>query len=577
MAALRRDDLAAALAAYAGVLAASPDDVEALLNCAVIHGRSGNPDEAGRLLERVLALAPDQPVAHANVAKLALDGHDWKRAEAAARRAVTLAPAMASGHGNLAVALKKQGNWDEAAAIVEAGLARCPGDSALIMLEGELRQRVGDIDGAIAAYRRAAPTPANLSSLVAAHNYGAEPTREECFALHRAWAARFEPALGAVLPPAGPPAEGRLRVGYVSPDLRDHSVAFFIEPVLAGHDRAAVEVFCYASVARPDAVTARLARLADHWRDVASLGDEALARLIRRDRIDLLVDLAGHTLGNRLPVFAMRPAPVQANWIGYPNTTGLAAIDFRLTDAECDPPGAEAFHTERLVRLPGGFLCYRPPPDAPAAVTPPADRPFTFASYNAVAKIGPACIAAWSAILRQRRDARLRLKAVELDGAATRRRLLRAFAAHGVGAERLELRPLIASRREHLASYADVDLALDSFPYNGTTTTCEALWMGVPVLSLRGESHAGRVGASLLRQIGLEELIADDLDAYVATALALAGPDGRTRRQGWWTGLRAAMAARPLCRPALFVPALEQAYRAMADERRAAIGDAKFT
>ncbi len=189
MAALRRDDLATALAAYAGVLAAAPVDVEALLNCAVIHGRSGNPDEAGRLLERVLALAPDHPIAHANLAKLALDGHDWKRAEAAARRAVQLAPAMASGHGNLAVALKKQGNWDEAAAIVEAGLARCPGDSALMMLEGELRQRVGDISGAIAAYRRAAPTPANLSSLVAAHNYSTEPTREECFALHRVWAA----------------------------------------------------------------------------------------------------------------------------------------------------------------------------------------------------------------------------------------------------------------------------------------------------------------------------------------------------------------------------------------------------
>jgi predicted O-linked N-acetylglucosamine transferase (SPINDLY family) len=349
--------------------------------------------------------------------------------------------------------------------------------------------------------------------------------------------------------------------------MRDHSVAFFIEPILAAHDRAAFDVFCYSTAVRGDAVTQRLASKADHWRDCGRLSDYAIAQQIRNDGIDLLVDLAGHTVGNRLAVFAMRATPVQASWIGYPNTTGLKTMDFRLTDAISDPPGADAFSTERLVRLPHGFLCFQPSNDAPPPQAPSDGRPFTLASFNAVPKYSDGCIAAWAQILRRLPTARLRLKAADLANGLARRRLLAAFAAHGIEAQRIALLPLVASRREHLAAYHDIDLALDPFPYNGTTTTCEALWMGVPVLTLRGQIHAGRTGASLLTQVGLEAFIAETKEAYVEAAVAFAGKIGRDANRR--ADLRARMKAAPLCRPDIFVPTLERAYRDMAAARRA--------
>jgi protein O-GlcNAc transferase len=228
------------------------------------------------------------------------------------------------------------------------------------------------------------------------------------------------------------PRQGRLRIGYISPDLRDHSVAFFLEPALAAHNRNAVEVYCYSLAARSDAVTRRLSALADHWRPCAALPDRELAEKIRSDGIDLLVDLAGHTSGNRLAVFAMHAAPVQVTWLGYPNTTGLTRMDYRLTDAVSDPAGVDAYYTEQLVRLHQGFLCYQPPGDAPPPAPPPGDRPFTLASFNAVPKISEGCIAAWAAILRRLPAARLRLKAVDLANGLARRRLLSIFAGHGI-------------------------------------------------------------------------------------------------------------------------------------------------
>ncbi|MFO1057336.1 MAG: hypothetical protein U1E53_10255 [Dongiaceae bacterium] len=567
-AALRRGDAEAALAAYAALLEQAPTDFEALSNAAALHGQAGRLDAAAPLLARAAALRPHNAVVQANLAKLALERQDWATAERAARRATLVAPDLANGHNNLAVALKNLGYWDEAAAAVEAGLRRAPGDSGLLMLAGELAQRIGDIPAALAAFAMAEPAPVNGSALVAAGNYAGIPPAIG-FAAHRAWAQRIEGA-AAQLPAPPPPAEGRLRVGYVSPDFRDHSVAFFIEPVLAAHDRGAFELHAFSAVRRPDAVTGRLRALVGRWHEAAALSDLELARLVRAERIDILVDLAGHTVGNRLGAFALRAAPVQASWIGYPATTGLAAMDFRLTDAVADPEGAEAWHSERLVRLPQGFLCYRPPEDAPAVATAPpprgGERPFAFGSFNALAKLGPAAIAAWGAILRRVPGAQLRLKAADLGGRRAQRRLIEAFALEGIAESRLKLLPQHRSRRDHLTTYAAVDLALDSFPYNGTTTTCEALWMGTPVLTLRGTAHAGRVGASLLGRLGLDELVADDVGAYCDRAVALAAAPQRLK--DWRAGLRARMTASPLCRPELFVPALEAAYREMAAMRR---------
>ena len=294
------------------------------------------------------------------------------------------------------------------------------------------------------------------------------------------------------------------------------------------------------------------------------LSDEELAERIRADGIDILVDLAGHTAKNRLRVFARKPAPVQVTWLGYPNTTGLEAIDYRLVDAVTDPVGeADAWASETLVRLEGGFLCYGGLKDAPEPTVPPCLKTgtVTFGSFNNPAKVSAATFDAWATLLSRLPQARLLLKGTPFADAATRALFLARLGERGVAAERIELVAWLPGAAAHLALYHRVDIALDPFPYNGTTTTCEALWMGVPVVTLRGDRHAGRVGASLLSQIGLTDLIANSVEEYVEIALALARNPGRLdelRRT-----LRPRMAASPLCDGRAFARKIEAAFRTM--------------
>jgi predicted O-linked N-acetylglucosamine transferase (SPINDLY family) len=290
------------------------------------------------------------------------------------------------------------------------------------------------------------------------------------------------------------------------------------------------------------------------------MSDDALANLISEDRIDVLVDLAGHTAFGRLPVFARKPAPVQLTWLGYPDTTGIAAIDYRLTDAVCDPAGAEARHTERLLRIPDLFLCYQPPADAPE-VSPRETAPeeVVFCSFNTLEKVNARTIAAWAAILRGLSGSRLLIKADILKHEAAARRLRESFAAHGIDEARLELVPWAEDRATHLDMYGRADIALDTFPYNGTTTTCEAMWMGVPVVTLAGEAHMSRVGATLLTAAGLGDLVAGSAEAYVDAAVRLArDPE---RRRALRSSLRTALRASPLLDHAGFTRKLEASMR----------------
>ena len=305
--------------------------------------------------------------------------------------------------------------------------------------------------------------------------------------------------------------ERRLKIGYVSPDFCQHSVAYFIEPLLRAHERQAVEVFCYADVTRPDSVTARLRGYADHWLITVGRSDDELAERILTDSIDILVDLAGYTSKNRLGVFARKAAPVQVSWLGYPNTTGLAAMDYRLVDAVTDPVGeADAWASETLVRVDGGFLCYGSGKDVPKPTVPPCltSRTVTFGSFNNPAKLSDATLDTWARLLERLPKTRLLLKGKPLGDAATRSFFLSRLAERGVAPERVELVAWLSNEAMHLALYDRVDIALDPFPYNGTATTCEALWMGVPVVTLLGDRHAGRVGASLLTQVGFTDWIA---------------------------------------------------------------------
>jgi predicted O-linked N-acetylglucosamine transferase (SPINDLY family) len=352
----------------------------------------------------------------------------------------------------------------------------------------------------------------------------------------------------------------RLRIGYVSGDFRLHSVAFFFAPVLENHDRVHYEITCYQCSPRSDAVTSNLRSHSDRWREAWRLNDDALETAIREDAIDILVDLSGHTAENRLPVFARRAAPVQATWLGYPGTTGVAAIDFRITDAVADPPGqSDAAHTERLYRLPRPMWSFRPDPRMPEVGPSPArTRPPTFGSFNYLPKLNDRVLELWARVLREVPASRLVVTRV--PGPDSARRLSSTFAGLGVDPGRLELHGLVG--RDRLANIlAEVDIALDPFPYAGTTTTCEVLWMGLPVVSLAGENTPARSGASLLSAVGLSDFVADSPDAYVTTARSLAlDPDALERIRGT---LRARFAASPLRDEAGLARELELAYETM--------------
>ena len=359
-----------------------------------------------------------------------------------------------------------------------------------------------------------------------------------------------------------PDPNRRLRIGYLSPDFRDHSVAFFLPPLLDQNHSDAIETYCYSNVKRPDARTKQLQKTAHHWRDISQQSDIQVADQIVADEIDILVDLAGHTLGGRLGVFALKPAPVQVSYLGYPATTGVAAIDYRFTDNIADPPGmTDRYHVEKLVRLPHGFVCYTPPDDAPPVAALPAfDNGYvTFGSFNHICKISDNTLSVWSAILNRVPDSRLVLKYKALNDAITRSRLLGRFREHDIAVERIDLLDFVPSRKAHLDTYNRIDIALDTFPYNGTTTTCEALWMGVPVVTLAGREHAGRVGVSVFEQVGLESFIAQTEQDYIDIAATMASNLHRLAELRH--ELRSSMATSRLCDHDGFARAITDSYR----------------
>jgi len=315
--------------------------------------------------------------------------------------------------------------------------------------------------------------------------------------------------------------------------LREHAVANFIEPVLAHHDRARMRFVAYSELEHEDDVTARLKAYFQTWRRTFGVPDEEVERQIREDRVDILVDLAGHTARNRAKVMARGAAPVQVSYLGYPCTTGIETIDWRITDAKADPPGMTEHHyTEKLMRLGRTGWCYRPMAEAPAVGGLPADRNrfVTFGSFNNLAKINENGIAAWLEILRRIPSARLLLKYTGLGEASVQEEMRAQFAAGGIEPQRIVMRGRDETIPQHVARYAQMDIALDTFPYNGTTTTCEALWMGVPVVTIAGKMHLSRVGASLLETVGLGDVVGESVNEYVEKAVELAGDLERLRR-----------------------------------------------
>ena len=545
----------------------------------------GRNEAAADHYRRALKLAPEYVEAHINLGNVSADQGKWHEAEQCYRQVLSLQPDSAKALNGLGLSLSKQGLFTAAEVSLRQALVVRPDYPLALKNLGRVAAKLCDKPTLQELDRRQLELdPFDLYSygdLLMLSNYDDCLAADELYTRHAAFgkqfAARYQPSYEHG--EARKKSDKKLRVGYVSPDWHSHHpVMTFFKSVLEQHASGPYEVYCYSTTSAPDVETKKLKRSATRWLDAARLDQEQLAAAIARDRIDILVDLAGHTFGNRLPVFMLKPAPVQVTWLGYPNTTGVAAIDYRLTDAIADPPGvSDGLHTEQLWRLPNGFLCYTPSEHSPEISSPPVERTgaITFGCLNNPAKLSSATIALWSKILQQLPSARLLLKSNLFEYTETRQKFLRLFREAGASHDQVELRTYRATLMEHLETYREIDIALDPFPYNGTTTTCEALWMGVPVVTLAGDRHAARVGASILQGIGRPELVAHSPQEYLRKVVELSAD--LPRLAALRECLRNELEGSRICDAEGFTRGLEEAYGQMwqtfcTGEGRAAAG-----
>ena len=528
--------------------------------------------ECDRASEAVTAFRPGASASDAGAfyeMGSAFQARQRPRAAAAAfAESARLEPSAAATHHMLAAARRDLGMVVEAEAPAREATTVAPDMPEGWFMLGSVLARQARHDEAVENYRRAiALVPeydAPWRSMLFSMNYSARWTPREIFDAHLESARRFPPARPVAVAAAHHRPDHRVRVGYLSGDLSRHPVAYFMDSILAHHERSRFEVFCYHTGRSEDDLTARLKASTEHWRNVAGQSDDLLEKTLRDDELDLLVELSGYTDGHRLAVIARRVAAVQVSYLGYPNTTGLDAVDYRITDARADPPGeADSLHTETLVRLPEAFLCYTPPFAGAFAPVPPSRQQgfVTFGSFNNLAKLSRFNIELWARVLGAVPNSRLFVKAKGLQDSGLRAQLLGWFGDAGVDSDRILLAPPHDTIEEHFGSYARVDIALDTFPYHGTTTTMDALWMAVPVVTLAGDRHAARVSAAILAVLGLDDLVAHSADEYVENARRLAGDPARL--QTLRTSLRDRLAKSIMMDGARFTRQLEQAYGTM--------------
>ena len=489
---------------------------------------------------------------------------DWPGAVAAFRRALEAEPANADGWNKLGFAYKELGEMVEASRCFQRTVELAPRSVGAVCNAASAQRDLGHVEEALELLRTARQlAPGDLDVLSArlfTLNFSVRASRAEVFREH----IECERLLGTAAPrPARRTPDGKLRIGYLSPDFRFHAVSCFVAPLLEHHDRSRFEIACYYLHPRHDTTTSRLMSLADHWIDCAGMDPAELAAEIRSDEIDLLVDLAGHTDWNALRTLAQRPAPVIATWLGYLNTTGLKAVDYRITDAVSDPPGAtERFHSEKLVRLPGSQWCREKPLEGPAVSPPPARRAgaVRFGSFNKAAKLTADSLALWAAMLAALPEASLLLVGVE---ESQREDIRRVFVPQGSAPGRLDFAGRVPLE-EFRALHGSVDIALDSHPYSGATTTLDSLWMGVPVLTLASEEPMSRSSASILAALDMRAWIAASRQEFVQAAVRHANDLGTLAALR--AGLRERLERSILMDGARFTRELEAAYCRMWEE-----------
>lgn len=539
--------LPAALASVRLLVQRKPGDAEALQVLGLLLVQAGQAAQAIHHLQRAVQVTGGSAGARNNLANALAASGRHEDAVAQWQAALGADPAYARACLGLVGSLIALARFDDAVEAAVKGLALKPVWPELASNHAMALQGTDRVEEAIEVLRAAlALQPSNAtarSNLLLLLNYVDEPV-DRLHAEHRA----FGGSMASVIDPPAPRAatDRALRIGLLSGDLRTHSVGYFLQPLVA-HAPPDVELVAFATSrgSPADPMAAWFRERMHEWVDVVAHDDAALDREIRARQIDVLIELSGHTGGNRLPALVRKPAPVIVTAIGYPNTTGLPAVDARLVDGITDPAGSEALMTERPLRIDPCFLCYAPPEARVEPSMPPADAAFTFGSFNLASKLRERTVGLWKGALDAVPGSRLLLKSRGLERPGARDRLLRRFGSGGIDPSRIDVVGPTDGLEEHLALYARVHVALDPTPYNGTTTTCEALWMGVPVLTLVGDRHASRVGASLLNAAGLPDLACADDATFARTAAGLAADRGRL--ESWRRGLRAQLRASALC------------------------------
>eukprot|EP00271_Cylindrocystis_brebissonii_P002015 TRINITY_DN1235_c5_g1_i1.p1 TRINITY_DN1235_c5_g1~~TRINITY_DN1235_c5_g1_i1.p1 ORF type:complete len:1248 (+),score=300.78 TRINITY_DN1235_c5_g1_i1:179-3922(+) len=564
-------DIKAGVAHYKRALLYNSHYADAMYNLGVAYGEMLKLDMAVVMYELALHFNPQCAEAYNNLGVIYKDRDNLDKAVECYQKALVIKPQFSQSLNNLGVVYTVQGKMDLALGMIKAAILANPSYAEAYNNLGVLHRDAGNIPAAIEAYEhclRIDPDSRNAGqNRLLALNYIHDGLEDSLFLAHREWGRRFtrlfpeQTAWDACTKDPDRP----LTIGYISPDFFTHSVSYFVEAPLVHHDYANFSVSVYSAVVKSDGKTSRFRETVEkqggRWRDVYGLDEQKVAELVREDRVDILVELTGHTANNRLGVMACHPAPVQATWIGYPNTTGLPTIDYRFTDSLVDPPDSTQEHTEELVRLPGCFLCYTPSPEA-GPVPPSAactNGYVTFGSFNNLAKISPKVVSLWARILRALPTSRLVVKCKPFSCSWISNRFSATLEAEGIDPLRVDLLPLVLLNHDHMQAYALMDISLDTFPYAGTTTTCESLYMGVPCVTMAGRVHANNVGASLLSQLGLSELIARSEDEYTTIAVTLASDLGRLAMLR--AGMRERMTSSGLCNGPSFTRSLEDAYR----------------
>ena len=542
-------------------------DIHNLLQQALQCQKTGQFDRAENLYEHILQETPQQVDALHFLGIIAAHRHQYDKAIDLIQRAILVCPLFSDLYNSLGNVFEEQGRWNQALKYYRYALQLEPNFVEAHNNVGLILGQQGHLQEAIKHYQRILELRPDYitahSNWVYLLNFVEDTTPEHIFIEHRKFDEQHALCLANTIAPHPTLFHKKLRIGYLSPDCRRHSVAYFIEPILSHHAREHFEIFCYAHSLQEDDTTERLKNYADHWMNCFGIPDEALSQRIRQDQIDILVDLAGHTTGSRLLVFARKPAPIQMTYLGYPNTTGLTAIDYRISDTYVDKD--DKLSSETLIQMPNSFFCYQPLSESPPINELPMLKNGypTFGSLNSYMKFSPFILKLWAKILHVLPQAKLVVQNQAFQERETFSSFEKRMEQLGVDPQRIILMNY-ALPPGYLETYHHIDIALDTYPFNGGTTTCEALWMGIPVLSLKGQRQVSRLGLSILSSIGLSEWVAETPQEYIEKCLYM------VHHQDFLQHLRQSMRERlytsPLMEASSFTRCLEDIYRKVTNQ-----------